>query len=194
METNKSALLAAYEKVTRGVKSCALSLSCSQCPFHNYNGMSCRDGLLKETNQFFDNIKEHISKLFDPENSDRNTDEREELITALRCITSEHLASSLKREDYVKVGDLIDCLKEVTMPEEAAFYLENLLEWAIGKRSISKFEIYPLSLTMQIQPDKIDFLEKYFIGIPLDANADSYEVVFGSKPIEVKPQNKKESE
>ena len=101
---------------------------------------------------------------------------------------------SLKREDYVKVGDLIDCLKEVTMPEEAAFYLESLLEWAIGKRLISKFEIYPLSLTMQIQPDKIDFLEKYFIGIPLDANADSYEVVFGSKPIEVKPQYKKESE
>lgn len=102
--------------------------------------------------------------------------------------------SEIKRGEYVKVGDLIDCLKEVTMPEEAAFYLENLLEWAIGKRSISESEIYPLQLTMQIQPDKIDLLAKCFIGILLDANADSYEVVFGSKPIEVKPQNKKESE
>lgn len=124
METNKSALLAAYEKVTRGVKSCALLLPCSQCPFHNYNGMSCRDGLLKETNQFFDNIKEHISKLFDPENSDRNTDKREELITALRCITSEHPALCVEcRAKKCKYAGT-DCV--LVIPEDAAKYLESL--------------------------------------------------------------------
>lgn len=137
METNKSALLAAYEKVTRGVKSCALLLPCSQCPFHNYNGMSCRDGLLKETNQFFDNIKEHISKLFDPENSDRNTDEREELITALRCITSEHPALCVEcRAKKCKYAGT-DCV--LVIPEDAAKYLESLEPRLLSLEEVKAF-------------------------------------------------------
>lgn len=47
----------------------------------------------------------------------------------------------LKREDYVNIGDIIDCLTGLTLSTDAAFHAVSLIEWAMGKRAISKEEL-----------------------------------------------------
>ena len=44
----------------------------------------------------------------------------------------------LKREDYVNIGDIMDCLNGLTLHEDAAFHAVGLIEWAMGKRAIPK--------------------------------------------------------
>lgn len=44
---------------------------------------------------------------------------------------------ALDRNTYIKVGDLIDCMTELSMPEDAAFHLAGAIEWACGKRAVA---------------------------------------------------------
>ena len=44
---------------------------------------------------------------------------------------------ALDRNTYIKVGDLIDCVTELSMPEDAAFHLAGAIEWACGKRAVA---------------------------------------------------------
>lgn len=47
----------------------------------------------------------------------------------------------LNREDYVNIGDIMDCLSEVTLSDDAAIHAASLIEWAMGKRAISRREL-----------------------------------------------------
>ncbi len=47
----------------------------------------------------------------------------------------------LNREDYVNIGDIIDCLSGLAWEKDAAFHVVGLIEWAMGKRAITRDEI-----------------------------------------------------
>ena len=49
--------------------------------------------------------------------------------------------SLLNRDDYVRIGDVMDCLSEVFVPKDDLIHIEGLIEWAMGKRAISKEEL-----------------------------------------------------
>lgn len=53
----------------------------------------------------------------------------------------EHISfegTSLNREDYVNIGDIIDCLSGLAWEKDAAFHVVGLIEWAMGKRALSR--------------------------------------------------------
>ena len=43
--------------------------------------------------------------------------------------------SLLNRDDYVRIGDVMDCLSEVFIPRDDLIHIEGLIEWAMGKRA-----------------------------------------------------------
>ena len=50
--------------------------------------------------------------------------------------------SHINPDDYVRVGDIMDCLSEVLRPEDDLMHIEGLFEWAFGKRAMSKQELW----------------------------------------------------
>lgn len=50
--------------------------------------------------------------------------------------------AAIDRKSYINVGDLVDCISDVTFKdEETADIMATTLEWIIGKRSIPKSEL-----------------------------------------------------
>ena len=45
-------------------------------------------------------------------------------------------------DSYVRVGDIMDCLSEVLCPDNELIHIEGLFEWAMGKRAMSKNELF----------------------------------------------------
>lgn len=96
------------EKVIRGLELCACT-DCVGCP---YRGVSpCQNKLAADALALLREQEPKAKPQFDDDALDRNT--------------------------YIKVGDLIDCMTELLMPEDAAFYLEGAIEWACGKRAVA---------------------------------------------------------
>lgn len=60
----------------------------------------------------------------------------------------------LNLDDYVRVGDIMDCLSEVFSSNEDLIHVEGLIEWAMGKRAVSKKELWD-SLERQFEEDEI---------------------------------------
>lgn len=44
-------------------------------------------------------------------------------------------------DDYVRVGDIMDCLSELSYSEDQLICIEGLFEWAMGKRACKKDEL-----------------------------------------------------
>lgn len=50
--------------------------------------------------------------------------------------------ATIDRKSYINVGDLVNCISDVTFKdEETADIIATTLEWIIGKRSIPKSEL-----------------------------------------------------
>lgn len=49
--------------------------------------------------------------------------------------------TNLNPNDYVRVGDVIDCLSEIPMENEMLMHVEGLITWAIGKRAVNRDEL-----------------------------------------------------
>lgn len=48
---------------------------------------------------------------------------------------------NLNHDDYVRVGDVLDCFTGMDLNDDAVFHGVCLLKWAMSKRSISKKEL-----------------------------------------------------
>lgn len=98
------------EKVIRGLESCLRLCdynACRECPYGD--GTPCK--LLHDALALLRERGPKVKPQFDDDALDRNA--------------------------YIKVGDLIDCMTELSMPEDAAFHLTGAIEWACGKRAVA---------------------------------------------------------
>ena len=95
------------EEVVRGLECCAFG-DCNHCP---YTGTRCEEHLCGDALALLKEQGTKVKPQFDDDALDRNT--------------------------YIKVGDLIDCMTELSMPEDAAFHLAGAIEWACGKRAVA---------------------------------------------------------
>jgi len=62
----------------------------------------------------------------------------------------------LNRDDYVRIGDIMDCLSELVVSEDAAFQAVGLIEWAMGKRAIPKEALLKSQKPMVMTPAEIE--------------------------------------
>ncbi|MBQ3955238.1 MAG: hypothetical protein II680_05060 [Clostridia bacterium] len=109
------------EKVIAGLECCVLrdpddKHRCDVCPYNpsKYDEISnspCVNGLKAQALALLKERGPKVKPQFDDDALDRNA--------------------------YIKVGDLIDCMTELSMPEDAAFHLTGAIEWACGKRAVA---------------------------------------------------------
>lgn len=100
------------DKVIKGLECCHSNVLMTFCPKCPYEGPEC-----------FDRLKGDAL----------------ELLKAQVPISFE--GTHLNREDYVNIGDIIDCLSEITLDDDAVIHAVGLIEWAMGKRAITKEDL-----------------------------------------------------
>lgn len=108
--------MADLDKVNIGLSCCGnleawSSKVCDRCPY-NHSGtehFGCEDHLVADALALMNERRAVVKPQFDDDALDRNA--------------------------YIKIGDLIDLMEELSMPSDAAFHLTGAIEWACGKRA-----------------------------------------------------------
>jgi len=63
-------------------------------------------------------------------------------IEVLKDLETIHFeGTTLNPDDVVKIGDIMECLHGLTLSSDAAFQAVGLIEWAMGKRAISRDDL-----------------------------------------------------
>lgn len=98
------------EKILKGLHCCSVPGGlCGFCPYQRHGDVECTTHLASDVRDML-HRDEHVA--FD--------------------------TSDLNPDDYVRIGDVLECLSEVHAGDDVTFQADGLIQWAMGKRALSK--------------------------------------------------------
>ena len=106
----------------------------------------------------------------------RLCDDASELLNRTNIYRSESSVDILDVEDYVKVGDVLSCFEGMDLNHPEVFHAVGLIEWAMGKRSISKE-----TLSRQFEFEQPRLLTAEEIKIKYDEPYERFPIYFETK-------------
>ena len=132
------------EKVIKGIhQHCEGSLfdRCGECPYYDLvfgswgeNKFTCRDELLSDALELLKEQEPYISK-----------------------------ETRLNRDEYCRVGDVLDCFDGMDMKADEVFHAVCLIEWAMSKRSVPLDQLLKEQEPTTFNPHYIDEYGTHFI-------------------------------